>query len=65
MQHYKFELGVIVVDQPTGFSGITTSVCEDISGYIQYLVEPTNFSGKSDRLESRWLPEGRLVRAPI
>ena len=60
-------LGMQVRDQVTGYSGVVTSVCFDLYGCIQAVVNPgTDKDGKLQ--EASWFDVGRLTlvsNAPV
>lgn len=56
---FKYELGVIVKDSITGFTGAVTGRADYITGCSQYLVQPK--SKKPDEIKgSIWFDEQRL-----
>ena len=54
----KFEFGIEVQDQITGFKGIIGGFAQYITGCDQYLVQPRSTDGKYP--DSAWVDEGRL-----
>jgi len=56
---FKFELGIKVKDQITGFSGVVTGRAEHITGCNTYGVIPK--VGKDGKIiEANWFDENRL-----
>jgi hypothetical protein len=57
---FKFELGEVVKDVVTGFSGVITGRCEYLTGCRQYSI--TSRTLQSGDTKSGWFDEDRLVR---
>ena len=58
MDTFLFDKGVTVFDVLTGFQGIVTSRCDNITGCNQYLIQPPVKDGKF--VEPQWFDERRL-----
>lgn len=56
---YKFELGEVVKDKVTGFSGIVIGRASHISGCDTYGVQPKELKDGMPQ-EAKWLDEPRL-----
>ena len=58
----EIELGKIVSDLVTGFTGVASGVATYLTGCNQYLVQPQCKEDDNSRYpESQWIDEGRLV----
>jgi hypothetical protein len=59
MNKYFHMLGMRAEDRVTGFNGVVTSICFDLYGCIQVLVNPG--MGKDSKLmESHWFDTNRI-----
>ena len=56
----KIELGAIVVDTVTGFTGIAVGRAEYLQGATRVEVQPVKLTGDGDMVKSKWIEETRL-----
>jgi hypothetical protein len=57
---FQFELGDIVKDKVTGFSGVVTGRCDHISGCDTFGVQPRELKDGAPH-DQKWFDEPRLV----
>ena len=56
----KIELGAIVTDTVTGFTGIAIARAEYIYGSTRVEVQPVKLTGDGDLVNAKWIEEDRL-----
>ena len=56
----KIELGAIVTDTVTGFTGIAVGRAEYLQGATRVEVQPVKLTGDGDMVKSKWIEETRL-----
>jgi len=54
------ELGQIVKDKVTGFSGLVTARAYYLTGCTQYLITPTDLDRDGNIREGEWLDDSRV-----
>jgi len=60
LMNEKIELGAIVVDTVTGFTGIAVARAEYIYGSTRVEVQPTKLTSDGDMVKGKWIEETRL-----
>jgi len=56
----KHELGYVMQDKITGFTGAVTGYAKYLTGCDQYLLQPK--IDKTTFIEGRWFDENRLIK---
>ena len=56
----KIELGAIVVDTITGFTGVAVSRIDYLEGTSRIEVQPAHVKDDGDMIEPKWFEEARL-----
>ena len=60
LMNEKIELGAIVVDTVTGFTGIAVARAEYIYGSTRVEVQPVKLTSDGEMVKSKWIEETRL-----
>jgi len=60
LMNEKIELGAIVTDTVTGFTGIAVGRAEYLQGATRVEVQPVKLTGDGDMVKSKWIEETRL-----
>jgi len=61
MKMFKFELGVKVTENITGFSGTIISRSDCMTGCVRYCVIPKQSENSTEYPKLTWLDEGQLT----
>ena len=60
LMNEKIELGAIVTDTVTGFTGIAVGRAEYLQGATRIEVQPTRLTSDGDMVKAKWIEETRL-----